>query len=168
MTLNTARESTGRFTHPLPPQRPPLPARKLSMFTDEEDLDKGRVIDVKWKERALLETQRLFEDMIREFASGPETARDPLYTDGLTYSLCLRDRVVRGVVRRVDMVGIHWRYQLELLAMRGVKIQVSQSYMVALRAAPVYYRGYETELPDTDWGAAEYVPQETKDRIAAA
>lgn len=169
MTLNTntARTPSGAFRHPYGGERPQLPPRKLSMFSDENEHEQGRVIeDVQWRAKNLLQTERRFEQMVLIATSGPETARPALYEAGGIYSLCLIDRSLVHV-KRVYSVGINWHYQVELVAVAGACCQLKQNQMVALKAQRGY-RGYETDLPNTEWGAAEYVPPETKDRIAAA
>ncbi len=163
MTLHTARDRKGHFVHS-PNYRP---VRHPELFSDEDELDRRRVIDdVRWRNHRVLEAERAFERQVMNATSGPETARPAMYEAGGIYRLNLNG-VVTVRVKLAYSVGVNWHYQLELTAVPGACCQMKQVQLYALHAQRGY-RGYETDLPDTEWGAGEYAALERKDRIAAA
>lgn len=166
--LNTARNPSGAFRHPYGGERPSLPPRKLSMFTDENDGEQGRVIDdYQLRDPHIVQAERMFEYLVIQRTSGPETTRPPLFTPDLFCVLHLGDDLKYGQVKQVYTVGNQWRYLLALSDTPGAQVSVTQSQMVALRPRRLY-TGYDTQPTDYEWGAAEYMPVETKDRSEAA
>lgn len=151
---------TGQFQRLPPWQRPTNPN---SMFSDEESCDKGRVIEVRWKDKNKVQAEELFYRLLTDLTSGAETARPSLYSVGQTYAVQMSGEV-KVKVTMAYMVGTRWRYQLALVDHPGAVVQLFQTELIALRPAQLFYRGYEEQGAfDTEWPA-----RETKDRITAA
>jgi hypothetical protein len=160
-THNPRDPGTGQFVH-RPYGRPPVSPYKLAMFTDENELDKGRVInDFHFRAKTVVQAELLFDRLVTQLTSGAETARPSLYRVGQVYRLNVSGEVL-VMVTLVQEVGTRWHYRVALLDYPGAKTQLFQTQMIALNPVQVY-RGYAEDEIDSDWPVGE-----TKDRIAAA
>ena len=160
------RGSDGRFVHQ-PFGRPPVSPYKALMFSDEHELDKGRIIDdFHWRAQSAVQAEQIFDRLVTQLTSGAETARPSLYRAGEVYRLDVHG-TVRVKVKLAYPMGHHWRYQLELVDYPGAKPLLNQSQMVALRPVQLFYQGYANYVVDPDWGDAQNYG-ETKDHSKVA